>query len=269
MKGYGVLVTGGGSGIGLGVARRLAAAGAVVTICGRTEDRLKAAVAEIGDGAGYAVADVADEEAVAAAVRLAQERAGRLDGVVACAGGSSWLGPVTRMPADHWHSVIETNLTGTMHTLKHAAAIMARQGSGSFVGISSIAGDITHRWFGPYGVAKAGIDHLCRLAADELGASNVRVNCIRPGLIRTEAVAMVTEEDNPVRRDYAECTPLPRRGEVEDVANLAAFLIGPESTWITGQVINVDGGQSLRRGPDMSPWLEPAYGADGLRGAAM
>ncbi|MFI6321786.1 SDR family oxidoreductase [Nonomuraea sp. NPDC050556] len=264
--GLSVLVTGGGSGIGLAVARRLTAAGAVVTICGRTEDRL-AAARDAGHADHYVVADVGDEEAVAQAVRQAHANGGgRLDGVVASAGGSGWLGPITQLPLEQWRQVIETNLTGTMLALKHAAPLMAAQGGGSFVAISSIASSNTHRWFGPYGVAKAGVDHLCLLAADELGASGVRVNAIRPGLIRTEMVAIVTEEENPILADYRACTPLPRIGEPDDVAALAAFLLGPDSSWITGQVINVDGGHSLRRGPDFSPWLEPAYGGDALKG---
>ncbi|MFI6482907.1 SDR family oxidoreductase [Nonomuraea sp. NPDC050663] len=256
-----VLVTGGGSGIGLAIAQRLTAAGTPVTICGRSEERLAKT------GLPYVVADVGDEQAVARAVRQAAGNGGgRLDGVVASAGGSGWLGPITQLPAEQWEQVIHTNLTGTMLTLKHAAALMARQGGGSFVAISSIASSNTHRWFGPYGVAKAGVDHLCRLAADELGASGIRVNAIRPGLVRTEMVSIITDSGNPVLDDYLRCTPLARVGTVDDVAALAAFLLGPDSSWITGQVINVDGGHSLRRGPDFSPWLEGAYGADGLRG---
>jgi NAD(P)-dependent dehydrogenase (short-subunit alcohol dehydrogenase family) len=133
------------------------------------------------------------------------------------------------------------------------------------VGISSIASPATHPWFGAYGVGKAGIDHLCRLAADELGASGIRVNSVRPGLVDTELVAFVTA-GGPVLDDYLENMPIRRVGTVDDVAALVRFLVGPESTWITGQCIGVDGGHSLRRGPDYRAIVEPIYGADALRG---
>ena len=122
-----------------------------------------------------------------------------------------------------------------MLTIKHAARPMAAAGGGSIVGISSIASTRTHRWFGAYGVGKEGIDHICQLAADELGASGVRVNCIQPGLVDTELVAFVTA-GGPVLDSYFENMPIARVGTVEDIASLARFLVGPESTWITGQV---------------------------------
>ena len=142
---------------------------------------------------------------------------------------------------------------------------MVRAGGGSFVGISSIAASNVHRWFGAYGVSKSALDHLMMLAADELGPSWVRVNGIRPGLIRTELVEVLLSSPE-VSEDYRQCTPLPRTGEVTDVANLAMFLLSDAAGWITGQVINVDGGHGLRRGPDLSGMLEPLFGADGLRG---
>ena len=271
LAGTSALVTGGGSGIGLGCAKALAADGASVTICGRTEERLAAAVQEIGTVAApdtrhrYVVADVTDEAQVEQAVQEAAEQTGRLDHVVACAGGSETIGPLTQTDAERWRRTLDTNVTGTFLALKHAARVMAKQGGGAFVGVSSIASSNTHRWFGAYGVAKAGVDHLCMLAADELGASGIRVNCVRPGLVRTELVAGLLA-DQRVVDDYLSCMPISRVGEVEDVAALVRFLVGPESSWITGQVINVDGGHSLRRGPNIGAMLEPVFGADGLRG---
>ena len=266
-----VLVTGGGSGIGKGVATAAVAAGANVMIVGRNADRLAAAADEIKSGAGdagsvlYEPADVTNEDEVARVVDAATAWTGRLHGVVHCAGGSETIGPVTQIDSELWRRTVDLNINGTMYVLKHSAREMVRGGGGSFIGISSIAASNTHRWFGAYGVSKSGIDHLMQLAADELGASWVRVNCIRPGLIRTELVAPVLDSPE-LSADYASCTPLPRPGEVEDIASAAVFLLSDASSYVTGQVINVDGGLMLRRGPDYSSMLEPLFGADGLRG---
>ncbi len=263
LDGLHVLITGGGSGIGLGCAEALVAGGAAVTIAGRTEARLAEAADRLG--ASYAVADVTNESQVAAAVEAAAGDHGRLDGVIASAGGSETIGPLTQIDVDAFRRTIDLNITGTFLTLKHAGQVMAAQGSGSFVGISSIASTAVHRWFGAYGVGKAGIDHLCRLGADELGASGVRVNSIRPGIVDTELVSFVTAGGD-VLDDYLDCMPISRVGTVADIAALAVFLIGPDSTWLTGQNIAVDGGHSLRRGPDYRSMLEPVYGEEGLRG---
>ena len=264
------LVTGGGSGIGKGVAEGLAKAGANVMIVGRSADRLASAVDEISAGApagevNYQPADVTNEDQIAAVVDAATAWTGRLHGVVHCAGGSQTIGPITQIDSEAWRATVDLNINGSMYVLKHSARQMVRGGGGSFVGISSIAASNTHRWFGPYGVTKAGLDHLVKLAADELGPSWVRVNGIRPGLIRTELVQLVLDSPE-LSGDYRDCTPLPRPGEVEDVANMAMFLLSDAAEWVTGQIIGVDGGQNLRRGPDYSAMLEPAYGADGLRG---
>jgi len=263
------VVTGGGSGIGKGVASGLAGAGADVVIVGRNAERLSAAAAEIQAASGREVrhqpADVTDEERVAGVVSSAAQWRGRLHGVVHCAGGSETIGPVTQIDSAAWRRTVDLNVNGTMYVLKHAAREMVRGGGGSFVGISSIAASNIHRWFGAYGVSKSALDHLMMLAADELGPSWVRVNGIRPGLIRTELVEAILSSPE-VSEDYRQCTPLPRTGEVTDIANLAMFLLSDAAGWITGQVINVDGGHGLRRGPDLSGMLEPLFGAEGLRG---
>lgn len=263
------LVTGGGSGIGKGVATGLAQAGANVVIVGRNADRLSAAADEIGGGATGRVlarpADVTDEDQVVGVIAAATEWNGRLHGVVHCAGGSETIGPITQVDSAAWRRTVDLNVNGTMYVLKHSARDMVRAGGGSFVGISSIAASNVHRWFGAYGVSKSALDHLLMLAADELGQSWVRVNGIRPGLIRTDLVEVILNSPE-VAEDYRQCTPLPRIGEVADVANLAMFLLSDAANWITGQVINVDGGHGLRRGPDMSAMLAPVFGDDGLRG---
>jgi NAD(P)-dependent dehydrogenase (short-subunit alcohol dehydrogenase family) len=269
------LVTGGGSGIGKGVAAGLALSGANVVIVGRNVERLAAAAAEITEAtasAGSTIgavmaqpADVTDEDQVAGLIEAAVAWNGGLHGVVHCAGGSETIGPVTQIDSEAWRRTVDLNVNGTMYVLKHSAREMVRGGGGSFVGISSIAASNVHRWFGAYGVSKSALDHLMMLAADELGPSWVRVNGIRPGLIRTELVEVLLSSPE-VSEDYRQCTPLPRVGEVTDVANLAMFLLSDAAGWITGQVINVDGGHGLRRGPDLSGMLEPLFGADGLRG---
>ena len=268
------LVTGGGSGIGKGVAAGLVQSGAKVMILGRNAERLSAAAEEIKAGGategnpGEAVAfpaDVTNEDQVASAVEAATAWNGKLHGVVHCAGGSETIGPVTQIDSDAWRRTVDLNVNGTMYLLKHSAREMVRGGGGSFVGISSIAASNVHRWFGAYGVSKSALDHLMMLGADELGPSWVRVNGIRPGLIRTELVEVLLSSPE-VSEDYRQCTPLPRTGEVADVANLAMFLLSDAASWITGQVINVDGGHGLRRGPDLSGMLEPLFGADALRG---
>ncbi|MDT5371985.1 MAG: hypothetical protein QOC62_6416 [Mycobacterium sp.] len=266
------LVTGGGSGIGKGVAAALVTAGARVMIVGRNPDRLAAAVSDVrgnaGDSGGavrYEPTDVTNEDETARAVDAATAWSGRLHGVVHCAGGSETIGPITQIDSDAWRRTVDLNVNGTMYVLKHSARELVRGGGGSFIAISSIAASNTHRWFGAYGPTKSAIDHLMKVAADELGASWVRVNGIRPGLIRTDLVEPIMQTPG-VKDDYMINTPLPRVGEVSDVAMLALFLLSDAAAWITGQIINVDGGQSLRRGPDFTAMLEPVFGEDGLRG---
>jgi NAD(P)-dependent dehydrogenase (short-subunit alcohol dehydrogenase family) len=262
LSGVAAMVTGGESAIGLACARRLAADGATVTISGQDERRLK----EYADAYGlrYLIADVTDEEQVAAALADAAA-SGPLRIVIASTGGSASIGPLTQLNTAGWRATLDLNATGTMLTLKYAAREMARVGGGSFVAISSIAAITIHRWFGAYGPANAAVDHMVALAADELGGIGIRVNGIRPGIVESELVAGIADP-RPVLDDYLACIPLTRVGAAADVAEAARFLAGPESSWVTGEVINVDGGQHLRRGPDYAAVFEPLFGAAALRG---
>lgn len=271
VKGYGVLVTGGGTGIGHACAAALAADGAAVTICGRTESKLADSAERISQEAGnggsvaYVVADVTDESSVAAAVAAAAEPTGTLNGVVANAGGGGGMGPYHLQDTDEFLRVLHLNVLGTMLTVKHSVPLMRAVGGGSFVGMSSIAGHVTHMYFGAYTPGKAGIEAIMRNAADEYGAANIRFNAIRPGFIATEIMEGIPR-DGEVYDSYIENTPMADVGYPEDVGHLARFLIGPESRWITGQCINIDGGHSLRRGPYFGSFIEPALGRDVMLG---
>lgn len=264
------LVTGGGSGIGFACARSLLQDGASVTIAGRTESRLETAAQELrgsapaGTTVQIAVCDVSDEDDVAAAVEVASKPTGALQLCVAAA-GTGTLAPVVAMSADQWNEIIGTNLTGAFFTLKHSAAAMVRAGGGSFVGISSIAAPLSHRFMSVYCVSKAGLETLVRTAADELGHAGVRCNAVRPGLVPTE-LSSALDADPQVRDDYLAQMPLGRVGTVDDIAQAVRYLCGPESSWVTGQAIGVDGGHHLRRGPDVEHWSRALFGDDVTEG---
>ncbi len=253
---HSVLITGGGTGIGRACAARLVEDGAHVTICGRTESSLQDATARIGGGARYIVADVTEEESVAQAVAFASQPTGGLSGCIANAGGGGGLAPTSKQDTAEFIRVLHLNALGTFLCLKHTLPKLVESGHGSFVGMSSIAGRLVHPFFGAYGPGKAAIEQLVRVAADEYGHLNVRANAIRPGFIATEIMEGIPR-DGDIYDSYVQNTPLPRLGEPEDVAQLARFLIGPESSWITGQVIDVDGGHSLRRGPNFGSFAVP------------
>ena len=254
LAGHHALITGGGSGIGLGAARVLLADGATITLCGRTAATLDAAAEELGDGVATAIVDVGDEESVAEAVRSADERA-PLTIAVANAGRGG-VGTLLDLDLDTWEGTVRTNLTGTFLTFKHAGRALAANGGGALCAVSSIAGVRTHRFFGGYTASKAGVNALVENAADELGSLGVRVNAVAPGLVETDLSAAL-QDNVDVDDDYRINMPLGRRGTVDDVAAAIRFLCGPESSWITGVVLSVDGGHHLRRGPNIDPMLAP------------
>lgn len=259
--GQSALVTGGGSGIGLESARHLAADGAAVLLAGRTEAKLTAAVDALraeGFTADYAVCDVANEDHVRAAVDKANGL-GRLSVAVASAGVGHG-GPFHHTTLEQWNDVMNTNLTGAFLTFKHAAVAIGRAG-GSLVAISSIAGPLTHRHMTPYCVSKAGLEMLVKNVADELGEIGLRANAVRPSLVPTDITSGLMAMPELVN-DYLEQIPVGRLGTEGDVAQLVRFLAGPESSWITGQCIAVDGGHTLRRGPNLHPLMSTLFGDD-------
>lgn len=263
LAGQTALVTGGGSGIGLGCARELVRDGASVVLAARNVERLATAADELrgvaADGATVTTVacDVTDESSVEAACALAAS-IGRFTMVVANAGYGTG-GPIHLTSLDDWNGIIATNLTGAFLTVKHSVPHLSSVGGGSIVAISSIAGPVTHRFMTPYDVSKAGLEMLVRQTADELGCRNIRANAVRPGLVPTDATAGLMMLESIVN-DYLDQMPLRRVGTTEDVGRLVRFLLGPESSWITGTCISIDGGHHLRRGPDIEPAMEMVLG---------
>jgi NAD(P)-dependent dehydrogenase (short-subunit alcohol dehydrogenase family) len=243
------LVTGGGSGIGLQCARHLVRDGCTVTLMGRSEERVRAAAEELGDGARWSAGSVDDEDAVQRAVEVA-DADGNLD-VAVLAAGTGTGGPLLLGTREDWDRTMATNLTGAFLTLKHAGQAMAQHGGGSIVALSSIAGVRTHRFMTPYCVSKAGLEMLVMNAADELGPAGIRVNAVRPGLVPTELSSGLTASE-PIVNDYLSQMPVSRLGTTDDIAAAVRYLAGDESGWVTGVCLSVDGGHHLRRGP----WLD-------------
>ena len=244
-------ITGGGTGIGLACAQMLIDAGAHVTIAGRRQDVLEQAVADLGDRADWALCDVADEASVIAAVDQVVERHGALNLAVNAAGTGSG-GNLLQLDGDAFDAVLRTNLTGVYVAMRAEVRAMLTGGrGGSIVNISSVASLLSHKGMPAYCASKAGVNMLTRCFADDLGHKGIRVNAVLPGIVDTAIVAELTAYE-PAVDLYRSQMPLARMGRPEEVAAMVVTLLGDRASWITGQCISVDGGNSLRAAPDFT-----------------
>jgi NAD(P)-dependent dehydrogenase (short-subunit alcohol dehydrogenase family) len=256
LDGLRALVIGGGSGIGLASARLLARDGAQVTVAGRTASTLEGAAADLateGLDVGWAVCDALSGPSVADAVRHASTD-GRLDIAVVVPGGGS-ITPVLLFGDDQFSQEVDLNVRPVYLALKYAGQAMLKNGSGSFVAISSTAADFSARYLASYSAGKAAVDQLTRVAANELGRFGIRVNSVRPGLTRTAATRGAFDH-RPLLEAFLDAQALSRPGEAVDIAQAVRFLAGPESSWATGQHLTVDGGHTLRAFVDYEQFLE-------------
>lgn len=242
-------VTGGGTGIGFACAKAIAEGGGMVVIAGRREGPLQAAVKALGPAASYVTCDVANDGDVEQAIATVKERHGALHLAVNAA-GTGGVGSVLNGPVDDFERILQTNLTGAYRCIRAEARLMKASGGGSIVSISSIAGTQTHHWMTAYCVSKAGLNMLTRCAADDLGAHNIRVNAVAPGLVPTDLAAGLV--NNPATVDeYLRRMPVSRLGSTEDIANAVSYLLSDEASWVTGLVLPADGGHHLRQGPNL------------------
>ena len=247
LDGRHAIVIGGGSGIGLGSARLLARDGAHVTIAGRTEQKLADAVATLaaeGLTVAYAVCDAMDGKSVSAAVDTASDSERRLHIAVVVPGGGG-IKPVLLFDDDEFSEQVDKNVRPVYLLLKYAGQAMVRAGTGSFVAISSTAAVFSAKYLASYSAGKAAVDQLVRVAANELGSLNIRVNSVQPGMTRTPATAGAFDNPTMIAAFLAE-QPIARSGEVDDIAQAVRYFAGPESSWVTGQLLTVDGGNTLR-----------------------
>ena len=247
LDGKHAVIIGGGSGIGLGSAQLLARDGATVTLAGRTEQKLREAAATIeaaGGTARIAVCDAMSAADVRSAVDIASEASGGLHIAVVVPGGGS-ITPVLMYDDDQFSAEVDKNVRPVYLLLKYAGQAMIRAGGGSFVAISSTAAVFATRYLASYAAGKAAVDQLVRVAANELGQYDVRVNSVQPGFTRTAATE-ASWGSPAMLRAFLDEQPIARHGAVADIAQAVRYFAGPESSWTTGQLLTVDGGNTLR-----------------------
>jgi 3-oxoacyl-[acyl-carrier protein] reductase len=242
LAGRSVVITGGSKGIGKGIAKVFAGAGARVTITARHGDEAEAAAREIGGGALGLAGDVTSFEAMESVMREASARHGGID--VLCANAGIFpQAKLEEMTSSDWDGVIDTNLKGTFHAVKAAVPFLKASDQGRIVLTSSITGPVTgFPGWTHYGASKAGQLGFMRTAAIELARYGITVNAVLPGNIMTEGMIGMGEAH---QNAMAASIPLRKLGRVEDIGFAALYFASREAGYVTGQTIIVDGGQVL------------------------
>jgi len=238
------LVTGASQGIGWDIAQALVVAGAKVAVAARTEEKLALLVGEIEAAGGEAIAvkmDVADAEQVKTGFKQVIEKFGRLDILVNNA-AITRDGLAVRMKADDWDAVIRTNLTGAHLCIQQALGTMMRARAGRIINVSSVVAQMGNAGQANYVAAKAGLIGLTKAIAMEIASRNITVNAVAPGFIETPMTNVLSDK---VKEELKARIPLGRLGVPRDVAASIVFLASDEAAYITGHVLDVNGGMYL------------------------
>jgi len=233
-----VVVTGASRGIGLAIARECQARGARVALVARDLERVAPVASELGESARAYACHVEEASQVERTVARIVEDMGALHCLVNNA-GITRDGLLARMSLEDWNAVVHTNLTGTFNFTRAVAKSMMRQRFGRIVNITSVVGQMGNPGQANYAASKAGIIGLTKSAARELASRNITVNAVAPGFITT---AMTEALDEKARERLLQQIPMQRLGAPEDVAHVVVFLLGDDAAYITGQVVNCDGG---------------------------
>ncbi len=245
LEGRTALVTGASRGIGRAIALRLAAEGADVAVnfagSAAKAEEVKNAIIEMGRKAIAIQADVKDASSVAGMVEEVKKTFGRIDILVNNAGVTR-DGLLMRMKDEDWETVIDTNLRGVFQCTKAVSKIMMKQRYGRIVNMASVVGLVGNAGQANYAASKAGVIGFSKSVARELASRGITVNMVAPGCIDTDMTAVLPDK---VREAMLADIPLARVGKPEDVASAVAFLVSDEAAYITGQVINVDGGMVM------------------------
>ena len=246
LSGRVAVVTGGNGGIGLGMARGMAAAGAAIVVGGRNQQKSAAAVADLVALGAKAVAvevDVTDEASVAALIRRAAAEWGRLDVLVNNA-GMNIRKPLQDLALDEWRQVLDTNLTSAFLASRAAHPIMKAQGGGKIINIGSMMSIFGTAYAPAYAASKGGMVQLTKAMATSWAPDNIQVNAVLPGWIDTELTTNARREVPGLHDSVLARTPVKRWGVGDDLGGIAVFLAGPASDFVTGTAIPVDGGYS-------------------------
>ncbi|WP_283610793.1 SDR family NAD(P)-dependent oxidoreductase [Mycolicibacterium poriferae] len=241
------VIVGGASGIGWAGARALAEHGCRVVIADVNGDAARERAAELGAPHSAATVDVTDEASVQRLFEGLSDEQRTLDIAVNCAGFSN-VGLITDMPAEEFRAVIDVCLNGAFIVSKHAGRYL-REG-GSLIHISSLNGRQPAAGMSAYCAAKAGLSMLTQVAALEMGPRGIRVNAVAPGFVHTPLTAAAASVPGVVE-DYVGNTALGRAGTPEDIAEAVLYLCAPGSSWLTGEVLDINGGAHLKRYPDV------------------